>query len=146
MFREGLKQELRLLKQESDLLSKDQRKNAFRIKRQQMEVEHADRERQFLDNLNQNHEASLRRLSDGHREKIALLERQFLQQKQQLLRLVGIYLPMLYSNASSVLKLRSWSAFFGRPDAHSLGFPFKSAIALSTFAETSNGDHILTSN
>jgi len=49
-------------------------------------VEQADRERAFLENLNQNHEASLRRLSDGHREKIALLERQFLQQKQQLLR------------------------------------------------------------
>ena len=66
------------MKQESDLMPKDQRKNVFRIKRQ--------RERQFLESLNQSHEASLRRLSDGHREKIALLERQFLQQKQQLLR------------------------------------------------------------
>ena len=86
MFRDGLKQEVRLLKQESDLLPKDQRKNAFRIKRQQQEVEQAERERRFLDGLNQSHETSLRRLSDGHREKIALLERQFLQQKQQLLR------------------------------------------------------------
>ena len=72
------------MKQESDLMPKDQRKNVFRIKRQQMEAEQAERERQFLENLNQSHEASLRRLSDGHREKIALLERQFLQQKQQL--------------------------------------------------------------
>jgi STE20-like kinase len=86
LFREGLKQEVRLLKQESDLLPKDQRKTAFRIKRQQQEVEQSDRERSFLDSLNQSHEMSLRRLSDGHREKIALLERQFLQQKQQLLR------------------------------------------------------------
>ena len=85
-FRDGMKQEVRLLKQESDLLPKDQRKTAFRIKRQQQEVEQADRERSFLDSLNQSHETSLRRLSDGHREKIALLERQFLQQKQQLLR------------------------------------------------------------
>ena len=74
------------MKQESDLMPKDQRKNVFRIKRQQMEAEQAERERQFLESLNQSHEASLRRLSDGHREKIALLERQFLQQKQQLLR------------------------------------------------------------
>lgn len=36
--------------------------------------------------MNESHETSLRRLSDSHREKIALMERQFLQQKQQLLR------------------------------------------------------------
>ncbi|KAG8307803.1 hypothetical protein J6590_013500 [Homalodisca vitripennis] len=40
----------------------------------------------FLEKLNENHETSLRRLSDSHREKIALMERQFLQQKQQLMR------------------------------------------------------------
>lgn len=38
----------------------------------------------FLEKLNENHETSLRRLSDSHREKIALMERQFLQQKQQV--------------------------------------------------------------
>lgn len=36
--------------------------------------------------LNDSHETSLRRLSDTHKEKIALLDRQFLQQKQQLMR------------------------------------------------------------
>lgn len=36
--------------------------------------------------MNDNHDASIKRLSESHREKIALLERQFLQQKQQLLR------------------------------------------------------------
>ena len=86
LFREGLKQEVRLLKQESDLLPKEQRKTVFRIKRQQQEVDHADRERQFFDSLNASHDSSIRRISDGHREKIALMERQFLQQKQQLLR------------------------------------------------------------
>ena len=40
----------------------------------------------FLTKLNESHETSLRRLSDTHREKIALLDRQFLQQKQQLMR------------------------------------------------------------
>jgi len=39
-----------------------------------------------LAKLNDAHEASLRRLSDTHKEKIALLDRQFLQQKQQLMR------------------------------------------------------------
>ena len=36
--------------------------------------------------MSDTHENQLRRLSDTHREKIALLDRQFLQQKQQLMR------------------------------------------------------------
>lgn len=36
--------------------------------------------------MNENHDLQMKRLSDTHKEKIALLERQFLQQKQQLLR------------------------------------------------------------
>lgn len=36
--------------------------------------------------LNDTLESSLRRLNDTHREKIALLDRQFLQQKQQCMR------------------------------------------------------------
>ena len=43
-------------------------------------------EQNFLAKLNDTHETSLRRLSDTHKEKIALLDRQFLQQKQQLMR------------------------------------------------------------
>ncbi|XP_076295362.1 sterile20-like kinase isoform X4 [Lasioglossum baleicum] len=85
-FREGLKQELRLLKQEVDLMPKDKRKSAFKIRKEKLEAEHEEREKHFLDKLNESHELSLRRLSDSHREKIALMERQFLQQKQQLMR------------------------------------------------------------
>ncbi|XP_032674602.1 serine/threonine-protein kinase 10 isoform X3 [Odontomachus brunneus] len=85
-FREGLKQELRLLKQEIDLMPKDKRKNAFKIRKEKLETEHEEREKLFLEKLNESHEMSLRRLSDGYREKIALMERQFLQQKQQLMR------------------------------------------------------------
>ncbi|XP_025162185.1 serine/threonine-protein kinase 10 isoform X3 [Harpegnathos saltator] len=85
-FREGLKQELRLLKQEIDLMPKDKRKSAFKIRKEKLETEHEDREKLFLEKLNESHEMSLRRLSDGYREKIALMERQFLQQKQQLMR------------------------------------------------------------
>ncbi|CAK9794705.1 Serine/threonine-protein kinase 10 [Anthophora plagiata] len=85
-FREGLKQELRLLKQEVDLMPKDKRKSTFKIRKEKLEAEHEEREKHFLDKLNESHELSLRRLSDSHREKIALMERQFLQQKQQLMR------------------------------------------------------------
>lgn len=85
-FREGLKQELRLLKQEIDLMPKDKRKSAFKLRKEQLEAEHEEREKLFLEKLNESHEMSLRRLSDSHREKIALMERQFLQQKQQLMR------------------------------------------------------------
>ncbi|KYM81785.1 STE20-like serine/threonine-protein kinase [Atta colombica] len=85
-FREGLKQELRLLKQEIDLMPKDKRKSTFKIRKEKLEAEHEEREKLFLEKLNESHEMSLRRLSDSHREKIALMERQFLQQKQQLMR------------------------------------------------------------
>lgn len=85
-FREGLKQELRLLKTEIDMMPKDRRKNEFRVRKERLESEHEDREKSFLEKLNENHESSLRRLSDSHRERIALMDRQFLQQKQQLMR------------------------------------------------------------
>ncbi|KAJ8667247.1 hypothetical protein QAD02_008909 [Eretmocerus hayati] len=85
-FREGLKQDLRLLKQEVDLMPKEKRKSAFKTRKERLEAEHEEREKLFLEKLNESHETSLQRLSDSHREKIALMERQFLQQKQQLLR------------------------------------------------------------
>lgn len=84
-FREGLKQELRLLKQEVDLKPKERRKNLFKDKKEKLETEHEEREKLFLEKLNENHESSLSRLSDAHQEKIALMERQYLQQKQQVL-------------------------------------------------------------
>lgn len=86
LFREGLKQELRLLKAEVDLLPKERRKQEFKNRKDKMDADHSEREKAFLEKLNESHESSLRRLSDSHREKIALMERQFLQQKQQLTR------------------------------------------------------------
>ncbi|KAI4458262.1 polo kinase kinase [Holotrichia oblita] len=85
-FREGLKQELRLLKAEVDRLPKEHRKNEFKLRKEKLDAEHLEKEKTFLESLNENHESYLRRLSDSHREKIALMERQFLQQKQQLMR------------------------------------------------------------
>ncbi|XP_066581483.1 STE20-like serine/threonine-protein kinase [Prorops nasuta] len=85
-FREGLRQELRLLKQEVDLMPKEKRKNAFKSRKEKLEAEHEEREKLFLEKLDRSHDISLKRLSDSHREKIALMEKQFLQQKQQLMR------------------------------------------------------------
>ena len=85
-FRESLKQETKLLKHEVELLPKDRRKEALKIRKEQLEREHVDRERCFVERLNETHENHMKRLSDTHREKIALLDRQFLQQKQQLMR------------------------------------------------------------
>ncbi|XP_065157850.1 serine/threonine-protein kinase 10-like isoform X1 [Atheta coriaria] len=85
-FREELKQESRLLKAEIERLPKDQRKSEYKSRKDRLDAVHAEKERAFLEKLNENHESSLRRLSDSHREKIALMERQFLQQKQQLTR------------------------------------------------------------
>ncbi|XP_065219198.1 serine/threonine-protein kinase 10 [Planococcus citri] len=85
-FRESQKQELRLLKQEIDLMPKDKRKSMFKERKEKLEKDHEEKEKVFLEKLNENHESSLRRQSDSHREKIALMERQFLQQKQQLMR------------------------------------------------------------
>merc|ERR1719339_867950 len=85
-FRESLKQEVKLLKCEVELLPKDRRKEALKMRKDQLEREHVDRERGFVERLNDSHETHMKRLSDTHREKIALLDRQFLQQKQQLMR------------------------------------------------------------
>merc|ERR1719348_811604 len=85
-FRESLKQETKLLKHEVELLPKDRRKEALKMRKDQLEREHIDRERCFQERLHESHETHMKRLSDTHREKIALLDRQFLQQKQQLMR------------------------------------------------------------
>ena len=56
------------------------------MRKEQLEREHVDRERGFVERLNESHETAMKRLADSHRERIALLDRQFLQQKQQLMR------------------------------------------------------------
>jgi hypothetical protein len=85
-FRESMKNELKLLKQEVDLLPKDKRKDVFRVRKEKLDIDHSERERIFLESLNDSHDSSIKRLSESHRDKLALLERQFLQQKQQLQR------------------------------------------------------------
>lgn len=85
-FRESLKSEQKLLKQEIDMLPKEKRKDEFRIRKENLDMIHAEKERKFIDSLNKSYEMNINRLNQSHRDKLSLLERQFLQQKQQLLR------------------------------------------------------------
>lgn len=86
IFKEQQKQDMKLLKQEYDLLPKGNKKEAFRKRKEEKEIEQSDKERQFLENQRERLEKHMKQLGDQHRQKIALLESQYLQQKQQLLR------------------------------------------------------------
>lgn len=86
IFKEQQRQDMKLLKQELDLLPKDTKKEALRKRKEEKEIELADKERQFLENQRERMEKHMKQLTDQHRQKIALLESQYLQQKQQLLR------------------------------------------------------------
>lgn len=55
-FRETLKQELRLMKAEVDQLPKDRRKHEYKTRKDNMDADHAEREKAYVDNLNENHE------------------------------------------------------------------------------------------
>ncbi|CAF4939873.1 unnamed protein product [Pieris macdunnoughi] len=85
-FRDTLKQELRLLKQEVELVAKDRRKDAYRQRRTRLDAEHAARERAFVASLAESGDAVLRRVHATHRERQALADRQHLQQRQQIMR------------------------------------------------------------
>merc|ERR1712158_125685 len=65
-FRESLKQEVKLLKCEVELLPKDRRKEALKMRKDQLEREHVLRERGFVERLNESHESHMKRLSDTH--------------------------------------------------------------------------------
>lgn len=86
LFRDSLKQEIRLLKQEVDLLPKEKRKDEFRKRKTAMELEHEEREKDFLSTLSENHELALRRISEIYREKLSAADKGYLQQKQTAMR------------------------------------------------------------
>ncbi|KAJ6632875.1 STE20-like serine/threonine-protein kinase, partial [Pseudolycoriella hygida] len=86
LFRDSLKQEIRLLKQEIDLQPKEKRKEEFRQRRAAMEIQHEDKERSFLSSLSENHDIALRRLSEKHRDRLATIDKNYLQQKQTAMR------------------------------------------------------------
>nr|XP_034328483.1 STE20-like serine/threonine-protein kinase isoform X3 [Crassostrea gigas] len=86
LFKDQQKQELKLLRQELDLMPKDNKKDAIKKRKDQKEVELQEKERQYLEAQAERQEKHMKQLAEVHRQKVALLESQFLQQKQQLLR------------------------------------------------------------
>ncbi|ULT84867.1 hypothetical protein L3Y34_013510 [Caenorhabditis briggsae] len=85
-FKERLKQEMKIFKQELTMLSKVQRKDALKQRKEQIEHEHQLKEKDFLIQLQQNAEAMLQRMAEKHKERMASIEKQFLMQKHNLLR------------------------------------------------------------
>ena len=104
-FRESLKQEVKLMKQEVELQTpKDRRKDELKRRKEMLERDQQRREQLFLSKLSDTHENQLRRLTDSHQEKIALLDRQFLQQKQQLMRQVQLLKGCPMDTVQSLVK------------------------------------------
>jgi len=86
VFQDGLKQEIKLLKQDTDLLPKDQRKEVFERRKTDKDVDHLARTKKLLKEQEECMERAVKRLTETHREKAKLTEKQFLQNKHQLLR------------------------------------------------------------
>ena len=59
-----------------------------------------DQERQFLDKQAVDMENAVKRLSEQHREKVALYEKQYLQQKHQLKRGAALHISWVYLNVT----------------------------------------------
>ncbi|OTF78826.1 hypothetical protein BLA29_013593, partial [Euroglyphus maynei] len=58
-FREALKAEQKLIKQEIDRLPKDKRKDEYRIRKDRLDKIHAEKERQFIESLNRQYEYNI---------------------------------------------------------------------------------------
>ncbi|BFY97881.1 hypothetical protein BsWGS_00921 [Bradybaena similaris] len=86
LFKDKQKQEMKLLKQELDLLPRDNKKDVAQKLREKRQIEMEEKERLFIVNQMEKMEKLMRQLGDQHRQKIAMLESECLQQKQQLLR------------------------------------------------------------
>ncbi|CAI2355805.1 unnamed protein product [Caenorhabditis sp. 36 PRJEB53466] len=85
-FKDRLKQEMKIFKQELTMLSKVQRKDALKLRKEQIEIDHQLKEKDFLMQLQQNADAMLQRMAEKHKERMASIEKQFLMQKHNLLR------------------------------------------------------------
>ena len=103
------------------MLPKDRRKDEFRKRKTSMEVEHEEREKQFLANLSEQHEIALRRISEIYREKMAATEKSYLQQRQTAMRTREAMMWELEEKVSEF-----------RPENKSLNFLFFSTFMRNT--------------
>lgn len=86
-FRETLKSEQKWLKTEIDrTVSKDKRKDVYRVQKEQLDRKQAEKDKKFIESLKKSYDNITNRLNQSHRDKLRLLERQYLQQKHQLKR------------------------------------------------------------
>ncbi|KHJ41080.1 hypothetical protein D918_08856 [Trichuris suis] len=92
-FEQDLQTLLREYENEVDSIMRCQKKQleeAEKIQEDDMKIAtkrlKVEEERQFVERVKHAHTLTLNRLDDSHRQKITLLERQFLQQKHQMLR------------------------------------------------------------
>ncbi|CAK5079277.1 unnamed protein product [Meloidogyne enterolobii] len=86
LFRDRLRQQEKILKQEVGMLPKSQRKPVMKQRQESFEKYQIDKEAEFMNQLERNKENFLQKAQDRHRERLCLLERQFLEQKHQLER------------------------------------------------------------
>ncbi|XP_055354239.1 serine/threonine-protein kinase 10-like, partial [Paramacrobiotus metropolitanus] len=86
-FREALKQEQKLLKHECEVnIAKAERKEVYKARKEKLDQEQTAKEEHFISSLNDAMTHMIGRMKEQYHEKIAMMEKQFLQQKQQLIR------------------------------------------------------------
>uniref|UniRef100_A0A158Q818 Protein kinase domain-containing protein n=1 Tax=Elaeophora elaphi TaxID=1147741 RepID=A0A158Q818_9BILA len=86
MFREQLRQEQRDLKMEVDTLPKSQRKDCYRIRKEQLDSDQQKREMNFIAEQQSEQAARMTRIQLDHKMKILQIEKNFQQQKHAVLR------------------------------------------------------------
>ncbi|VDK73846.1 unnamed protein product [Litomosoides sigmodontis] len=86
MFREQLKQEQRDLKMEIDTLPKSQRKDCYRVRKEQLDNDQQKREINFVAEQQSEQVARMTRIQLDHKMKILQIEKNFQQQKHAILR------------------------------------------------------------
>ena len=55
-------------------MPKDRRKEAHKARKEQLEAEHLDRERAFVERLNDSYNSAMKRISDTHKARVYLLK------------------------------------------------------------------------
>ncbi|OQV14105.1 STE20-like serine/threonine-protein kinase [Hypsibius exemplaris] len=85
-FREALKQEQKHLKMECESLPKSDRKEKYRLQKDKLDADQSSRESLFIRTLNDSMNRTIMHMKEQYRDKIAAMEKEFLQQKQRLIR------------------------------------------------------------
>ncbi|VDK17288.1 unnamed protein product [Anisakis simplex] len=85
-FRESLKHEQKHLKMEVDAMPKAQRKDLFRVRKDELDRDQMRREGEFLERQQAEQEITLRKVQLAHKLRILQLEKKFQQQKHAVLR------------------------------------------------------------